>query len=146
MARVNFKTARLIDGLNRAIAEIPELADEMETDGKISAQAIRQMIDSRPSAKSGKPGRATGTSMSADITHKVSKPGKNRFFLRVGWLNNRLHWYPLQDDGFRHWRSGDWIEGTHALKDGREIMEDLIDDSFSKWKKRIEKLASRGRI
>lgn len=140
-SRVNFNVKKYTDALDRAIATLPEFVDEMDDVGQIAEDQARAFTNSRPSAKSGKPGRATGTDMAPDITHTMTSPGANRFQLRVGWLRNAENWYQLQDQGFWHWRGGGWIEGTHALRDASDNAIDLMEDRAFRFRKRIAKIA-----
>ena len=139
--RVSFNVRKYTDPLDRAIATLPEFREEMDDVGKVAEEQARAFTNSRPSAKSGKPGRATGTDMADDITHTMTSPGANRFQLRVGWLRDAENWYKLQDQGFWHWRGGGWIEGTHALRDVSDNATDMMEDRALRFRKRIAKIA-----
>lgn len=143
MARVNFKVRQYTEPLKRAITALPEIKDEMELIGAFGEQIAKDMIDSRPSAKSGKTGRATGTNMSADVDHKVRATQAYRYQLRIGWLNRMEEWYKLQDQGFMyvHALIPFWIEGTNALEETSERMDDMIEEAVDKHRKKIKRLA-----
>lgn len=143
MARVNFRVRQYTDPLKRAIKALPEIKDEMDTIGQIAEVAAKQMIDSRPSLKSGKPGRATGTDMSADVDHTVKATQAYKYQLRVGWLNRAEDWYRLQDQGFMfvHAAIPFWIEGTDALEDTADLVDDMIEEAVQKHRKKIARLA-----
>lgn len=144
MARVNFRVRQYTDPLRRAIKELPSIQQEMETIGEIAEVAAKQMIDSRPSASSGKPGRATGTDMSADVEHKVKATQAYRYQLRVGWLNRMEEWYKLQDQGFLYIHAAIpfWIEGTNALEETGDLVDDMIHEAADKHRKKIARIAT----
>lgn len=144
MARVNFKVRQYTDPLERAINTLPEFQKEMEDIGTVGENIAQTLIESRPSAKSGKPGRATGTDMAADVTHTVKATRAYRYQLRIGWLNRMQEWYNLQEHGFMyvHALIPFWIEGTNALEDTADRVDDLMEDAAQKFRKRIAKIAT----
>lgn len=143
MARVNFRVRQYTDPLHRAISALPEIQEQMDVIGEIGEVAAKQMIDSRPSASSGKPGRATGTNMSADVDHKVRATQPYRYQLRIGWLNRAEEWYKLQDQGFMYVHAAIpfWIEGTNALEETGDLVDDMIREAVDKHRKKIARIA-----
>jgi hypothetical protein len=43
-----------------------------------------------------------------------------------------------QEEGFTHWKSGEWIEGTHYIRNGRRRAETVL---LEESKKQIRRLA-----
>lgn len=142
-SRVSFKVKKFTDPLHRAVAEIDSLRDIMEDIAEEGADVAQDFINSRPSLKSGKPGRATGTDMAADVVGKVTTPRKHKYVMRIGWLNRNEDWYKLQESGFMFVRAiiPFWIEGTNALEDAGEIVQSDMDAAVTRYKRRIGRLA-----
>lgn len=84
---------------------------------------------SMPHGKRGRtasaPGRDAFGRMKDAATYEISADTKHRVRGRFGWLG-RLgdgKYMPMQDSGFRHWITGEEIEGMHALRDAREYAD-----------------------
>lgn len=141
--RIKFTTNRIVGDLKAAIALFPELGNELEEDGRLVAQGASSKIEGSPSDKSGKAGRATGASPDmSNVTAKTTTPGPNRYFTRVGWLQNFATWFTYQDDGFWHVRAQRHIEGVHAMEDARDNLTDLQKDTVDRFRKKIARRAA----
>lgn len=140
MAGVRFNVTKLQDKLGRAIGDIPEIAGIMEEMGVQAEGLGKQYIGSRPGAKTGKQGRIESGDMQSDFSHKLTTPGKDRFYLRVGFIKNLKKYYTFQDIGFLHARSREQIEGVHAIRDTKD---DITNDLMPQAEKKIRKLLGR---
>lgn len=131
---------KLQDKLHRAISDIPEIGDIMEEVGQQGEDLGKQYIGTRPGAKTGKTGRIESGDMRDAFGHKLTKPGKDRFYLRVGFIKDYASYFTFQDLGFLHYRSREQVEGVHAIRDTKD---DITNDLMPKADKQIRKLLGR---
>jgi hypothetical protein len=134
----NFSAARVFKNLDAAKAPVSGLRGDLE---KV-ANGVRDNWREKINAD----GRASGTGFASDVLSDVTEPRRGGYNVRVGWLQNRpasrstaypgTSWYVFQDSGFRHYRSGNWIEGVGAFLDARDDLRrqtaELADRTASK--------------
>lgn len=108
----------------RAIKGVTENFD-MEQLVSDAADLMRRLIMTRgtgkvwsrpgPSGRTGSfPGRVDSGDMYSAVAHAVSGDGRRGEF---GWLDNQEPYFLYQEDGFRHWISGEHIPAMFALQD-----------------------------
>lgn len=88
-----------------------DIADVVEIGMEEGAQVMRDVITIEDRV-------ATGT-MRNEVDHKVDRHStvvKGKY----GWLNPTEDYYVHQDQGFRNWRSQEYIEGMHATMTAAE--------------------------
>lgn len=129
---------RILKSFDAASKHVSPLRGELET----VAQAVRD--DWRGKIRAD--GRASGTGFAEDVIYRVTEPKSGGYTAAVGWLSNRpasrstaypgTSWYVFQDSGFRHYRSGNFIEGVGAFLDARDDLryrtERIADDARRK--------------
>jgi hypothetical protein len=95
----------------RLRADIQDAMREAMDEGAKLGKAI---IEVSGTAKSGKRGRIETGAMRDDFSSDV-KVSSRDIEGRLGWVNNFLDRYGYQESGFRHYLSGEMIEGMRAL-------------------------------
>lgn len=90
---------------------------------RIAVDDAKRFTASRPSAKSGKAGRIESGKMMEEIMGRSYREGVANVVGEFGFLNGPAELYmALQTStGFKHWRSGEFIEPTFALRDAARI-------------------------
>lgn len=107
----------------RLFARMEKIIDEAVEDAKT-------FTATRPSAKSGKAGRIDTGAMFDDIVGRVWQDEKENIIGDFGFLDHQEFYYFLQtDEGFKNWRSGEFIEPTFALRDAAVIAFDKLLNS-----------------
>jgi len=92
-----------------------------------AVQDARNFTATRPSAKSGKRGRVDTGLMMDSIVGKVWQDNEENIIGELGFLDVQEFYFFLQtDEGFQHWRSGEFIEPTFALRDAAVIAFDKL--------------------
>jgi len=109
----------------RLYARMKQVIDEAVEDAK-------RFTASRPSAKSGKSGRIETGDMMDAIVGRVYQNAEESIIGDFGFLDRQEFYFFLQtDEGFRNWRSGEFIEPTFALRDAAIIaFNKLLDRKF----------------
>ena len=104
--------------------------------GVIIAEAVDNMkhfIETRPSLKSGKPGRVESGDMLKDVAGEVFYDGVGGMVGKFGFLNVQELYYALQTStGFTHYKSGEFIEPTFAMRDAQVIAILQLIESMKK--------------
>lgn len=95
------------------------------------ANIMRQMISTRPSAKSGKPGRIDTGHMLSSVSH-FTNPGTKAGNVsgRFGWIDGGEDYFLYQEAGFTHNRSGEWIEGMYAMQDSGDYVANKLREEL----------------
>lgn len=103
-----------------------QLFTEAMGEGK---EIMRDNIETRGTAHSGKRGRIEESKMLGATTSEVTSPAKNRMSGRFGWLNTQEDYFLYQEGGFRHVRAGRMVEGMYAMQDAAdEVWMNLRED------------------
>ena len=105
------------------LAGFEEQAEDIARQG---ANDMREFIRTRGTEKSGKTGRIESGDMLKYVRHRVDRDGRNRLRIRWGWLATRRKYFRFQENGFRHYQSGEIIPPMHALLDSYMQNRDKI--------------------
>ena len=148
--RRNFeRISKRIDGLEGAARTKMRVAmqDSLE-DGR---DRLRELISERGTGRSwygdwgsmphGTPGRtgsspgrsATGRMIDA-ATYEISSDTKHRVRGRFGWLGRLgdAKYMPMQDQGFKHWITGEQIAGMMAMRDAARYADEKFEGRAEK--------------
>lgn len=96
--------------------DVHEIVEDVTEGG---ARQMRQIISTSGTPKSGKEGRIETGKMLDEVKTDVGRGG-NSVVGQFGWLDEQLDYFYYQDEGFRHWISGEMIPGMFALTQSYE--------------------------
>lgn len=134
---VRIKTSDLNGFLRRMEKRIDKQVDEFndatEAGAKLGQRTTQKYIASRPSKRSGKSGRYESWSMHDDVdASPVTKNGRSGGSAKYGWIHSLKKYYIAQEEGFKHYLSGQFIGGTHALRDSRVVVRQFMVEAFKR--------------
>jgi len=87
-----------------------------------AVEDMKRFTASRPSAKSGKAGRVDTAAMLEAIASKSFLEGADQIIGEFGFVDRQELYFKLQTStGFQHYRSGDFIEPTFAMRDAAAL-------------------------
>lgn len=113
-----------INGVDNAVSEVAQKTAEE------GAQVVKEYIDSRGTAKSGKRGRVETGNMRDSVTGRSQKVSKGVHRAEFGWIQETPEYAKFQEQGFNH-IGGGVVGGMYALPDAAEVEVQLA-------KKRLE--------
>lgn len=93
------------------------------------ADLMRDYINNRGTAKTGKRGRVETGQMLRRVSSKVDRDGKGRLRIQWGWLSGRHKYFRYQEQGYMHMGVTE-VEPMHALLDSWIVMTDKIQDEI----------------
>lgn len=125
-----YESGDLVRWYRSKMTRVEEGVDEaMDDAGQYGEDLMKHYIETRGTAKSGKPGRVDTGKMRDAVGHRKTTQGGSRQ-LRIGWVTGtREDYFQFQETGFTH-VSGVPVEGMHALQDATDaaltqLMQDL---------------------
>lgn len=103
---------RLASVPNQARAAAYAIVDD-ELNNAVAA--VRQRIET--SGRGDKAGRIESGEMLRRVSRTAVQNEKFSVSGDFGWVNNPERYFQYQEDGFRHYQTGEFIEGMHAVFD-----------------------------
>ena len=117
---------RIMDMVADAMDDTVDFAVEVQKDTIETSGTGRQWTGDWGSMPNGTPGRTTSdpgrvaTGEMRDSVTGVVKQFKDRVVGEVGWIDGSPAHARFQELGFRHWITGDAIEGMDSLREAEE--------------------------
>lgn len=106
------------DGAQRGLEEVSSSGETQ----------VKGFITSRGARTSGPRGRYDTGEMYSKVGSKTSTHVSN-----FGWINGSKPYFVLQEGGFTHVNSGQWIEGMYAITDS-------ADNTFQQFKAHMDQV------
>lgn len=103
----------------------------VERSAKDGVESMQVTIATSGTAKSGRAGRIDTGEMIDSVDDEKMYETANTLGVRFGYLNGP-YWSRYQDGGFRHYLSGEQIEGTYALSDAAVTVAVELEDNIRK--------------
>lgn len=136
---MGFKTVNgSLEGMSAYVSRLPnEILEDLEVNAAEDlahegADLMREYISTRGTERSGKEGREETGLMLRRVRSRVRQLSGKRIRLEWGWLSDRKAYFRYQENGFRHYRSGEDVEPMHALLDSYLKMGDRFQDEMRK--------------
>ena len=109
-------------GLRKQFSELTtRLTHDMEKAIQVGAESVQQVVDTSGTTKSGKAGRIVTGDMRKEVDSRITQASSTMVEGEYGWLEQTPFYATLQDAGFRHWISGELVEGMFALQQSSDI-------------------------
>ena len=109
-------------GLRKQFSELTtRLTHDMEKAIQVGAESVQHVVDTSGTTKSGKAGRIIKGDMRKEVDSKVTQASSTMVEGEYGWLEQTPFYATLQDAGFRHWISGELVEGMFALQQSSDV-------------------------
>lgn len=112
------------------------LAESVETALEAGEQAMKEAISTRGTGKTwshpwygrtgSMPGRVDQGDMLDDVRGILTKKTKREAAGNLGWDEGSPDYYRYQEEGFDHILTNETVEGMFALRDARDITENVL--------------------
>ena len=93
------------------------IAEAMDKAMKFGVHVGQDTIETSGTGYQGRRGRVVTGDMRDHFDGKVAEQNQTRVVGDLGWLESSPFYALFQEYGFRHWISGNMVEGMHALRE-----------------------------
>lgn len=104
-----------------------QVSDSVDDSLTVGKEQVQEYISTRGTAKSGKEGRIETAKMLKSVRRKKLRFNKSSAEGLFG-LGNGPEYSLFQEKGFRHYLSGQWVEGMFAVTDARDVVLKYLRD------------------